>query len=194
MTLNYFSEFKNLIKVSIAPGDYSLYKPFSYASRKGDLEIIKEFIDKTQDDFPYPLDMQSIATSTIDLSFEERKASFDKRSICSGNLTSLFILPDGKATICEQVYWHPFFILGDLNNNSIMDVWNSNKSLNLWNFKQEDIKSESPCHACKDFTECRKGKGSCWRFAMEAYGFDNYDFPTYQCPYAPPVKNNIFHI
>lgn len=28
-----------------------------------------------------------------------------------------FVLPDGKVSACEQLYWHPQFIIGDLKNN-----------------------------------------------------------------------------
>lgn len=36
------------------------------------------------------------------------------------------------------------FILGDLNKQSIMEMWESEKALSLWNFSKEDVRDESP--------------------------------------------------
>jgi hypothetical protein len=37
---------------------------------------------------------------------------------CSALNNYLFILPDGKATICEQLYWLPQFLIGDVSANT----------------------------------------------------------------------------
>ena len=101
--------------------------------------------------------------------------------------------PDGKVTVCEQMYWHPFFILGDLNTQSIMEMWTSKNALSLWNFSREEVRDASPCKQCDDFDECRRGLGNCWRQAISAYGPENYDFPAPECPKAPPVEK-VFYI
>jgi radical SAM protein with 4Fe4S-binding SPASM domain len=95
------------------------------------------------------------------------------------------VLPDGKVTLCEQLYWHPFFLLGDLNRQSIMEMWHSEKALSLWNFSQEEVRDVSPCKTCEAFDGCRRGLGNCWRQAIAAYGPENYDFPSPDCPKAP---------
>ena len=66
-----------------------------------------------------------------------------------------------------------------------MEMWNSEKALNLWNFSQDEVRDSSPCKTCADFEECRRGKGNCWRFAIAAYGEENYDYP------APATQNSI---
>ena len=103
-----------------------------------------------------------------------------------------FTLPDGKVTICEQMYWHPFFILGDLSKQSIMEMWSSEKALDLWNFSREEVKDSSPCKTCADFEICRRGRGNCWRYAIAAYGEENYDYPAPNCPLAPEVTRPYF--
>ena len=102
------------------------------------------------------------------------------------------MLPDGKVTLCEQLYWHPFFILGDLNRQSIMEMWNSEKALSLWNFSQEEVHNASPCKTCDEFDGCRRGLGNCWRQAIAAYGSENYDFPSPDCPKAPPIPKDFY--
>ncbi len=42
-----------------------------------------------------------------------------KVSECSALTTHMFILPDGKVTVCEQLYWHPQFIIGNVTTQSL---------------------------------------------------------------------------
>jgi radical SAM protein with 4Fe4S-binding SPASM domain len=191
--LDFISKHKNIFQISFAPGEHSLYRPFTYATTQLKVQSITDYINKHQTDYPgLKIVAQGSMGSTFNLPFEERKKIFEQRSLCSGNLTNYFILPDGKVTICEQMYWHPFFILGDVTNQSLMDVWNSKKALSLWNIKQHEIRPESACHTCPDFEKCRRGKGTCWRNAIQAYGHDNYDYPSTNCPYSPLEKIKMF--
>jgi len=184
--LSYLLSLKNFIRISIAPGEYSRFKKFDYKSSVEKLNKIQDFV-KSKKLENIPIIFQSYTQPDTD-TFEKKMENFHKRALCTGNVHQFWVLPDGKATICEQTYWHPFFILGDLNYQSIMEVWNSEKSLALWNIKQDEIKQESPCHSCTIFEECRRGLGNCWRDAFATYGENNYDFPATNCPYAPPVK------
>ena len=59
-------------------------------------------------------------------------AKFNERSVCSGNYLQLFVLPDGNVTICEELYWHPKFIVGNILEQSLNDIWNSEAALNLY--------------------------------------------------------------
>ncbi len=56
-------------------------------------------------------------------------AKFNERSVCSGNYLQLFVLPDGNVTICEELYWHPKFIVGNILEQSLNDIWNSEAAL-----------------------------------------------------------------
>jgi radical SAM protein with 4Fe4S-binding SPASM domain len=116
---------------------------------------------------------------------------FPERSICSANQCSMFILPDGKVTGCEELYWIPQFQLGNILEQSIMDIWNSDLAKAKHFIKQEDIPRESACSTCEDFEECRYGKGICYRDIMKAYGQDNWFYPDVNCPKAVKQKNEI---
>jgi radical SAM protein with 4Fe4S-binding SPASM domain len=72
-------------------------------------------------------------------------------SRCSANYCNMIVLPDGKVTICEQLYWIPDFIIGDLSSQSIEEVWNSQRSLELASFKQENFRDKSVCKSCSIF-------------------------------------------
>jgi radical SAM protein with 4Fe4S-binding SPASM domain len=187
--IDFLLQYGNLLTLSIAPGQHSLYKHFTYKSNKENLSKIQEYVDGLN----HPKISMQPLNMPFNCSFEEKKIKHNNRSACSGNVNFLFILPDGKVTICEQIYWTPFFILGDVTNQSIMEVWNSPKALSLWNIKQEEIQEASPCKKCDIFERCRRGAGTCWRMAMQAYGIENYDFPDPDCPYAPPVTKPFYH-
>lgn len=70
---------------------------------------------------------------------------------CSANYSNMMVLPDGKVTICEQLYWNPRYIIGDLTQQSITDVWNSPRALELAFPKREQFRESSPCKHCKLF-------------------------------------------
>ena len=81
---------------------------------------------------------------------------------CSALNNHLFILPDGKATICEQLYWMPQFIIGDVSVQSIPEVWNSPVANHLMNLKKTDIQESSPCRDCNLFEPCFDVRNRCW--------------------------------
>lgn len=187
--VDFLLQYDNLYTLSLAPGESSLYKPFTYNSTKEKLAIIEKYVK----DLGIPkVSTQSYMVPIDDLPFEEKMKKHRSRSTCSGNLLSFYIMPDGHATICEQTYWHPFFHLGDMTTQSIMEMWNGEKALALWNIKQSEIRAESPCSKCDEFDACRRGAGSCWRMAIQAFGMENYDYPYPQCPYAPPATHPFY--
>ena len=187
--LDYFSQFKMVTCIRFAPGTYSLYKPFTFSSTVRKINEIRNFIDKNKGKYHFEIVVQG---EEVDSSTEQKREAFPKRSLCSGNQSTFFVLPDGKVTLCEQLYWHPFFIMGDLSTQSIMEMWNGEKALALWNVSQEEVREESPCKQCDEFEACRRGKGNCWRVAIAAYGNENYDYPAPNCPKSLPVTRPYF--
>lgn len=115
-----------------------------------------------------------------------------KGAKCSALNDHLFILPDGMCTICEQLYWNPNFIIGNLTNESISEVWNSARANRLLNLIPEAINKQSPCSACKLFDDCfRINRNRCWTDVIKAYGADKWDYPDPRCKFAPKMNNNI---
>ena len=115
-----------------------------------------------------------------------------KGARCSALNEHFFILPDGKVTICEQLYWNPNFIIGDMNQQGIMEVWNSERVQELLQLKQQDLSDNSACKSCKLFDNCfRVARNRCWSDIIKAYGSKNWDFPDPRCTRAPKMKYNI---
>lgn len=119
--------------------------------------------------------------------------SFKKRSYCSGNFLSMTIIPDGKVTICEELYWNENLLIGDVSQSTIMEVWNSDKAKSLACIKQHDVPKNSPCSSCKDFEACRHDRGVCWKEVLAVYGEENWLYPDPRCPLAPEMLNNVYY-
>lgn len=113
---------------------------------------------------------------------------------CSALNTHLFVLPDGKATICEQLYWNPLFIVGDIMQSSLSEIWRSEKSLWLANLKRDDIQNASQCKVCALFESCFANRNRCWADIVKAFGTDNWDFPDPRCERSPVMINNLEYL
>lgn len=114
-----------------------------------------------------------------------KEASFEffDRGFCSGNYSSMFILPDGNVTMCEELYWNEIFFIGNVLNNSIEDIWNSTKALSLYNIKQVSIPKDSLCSSCSDFDKCRSLKQVCYKEVIKHYGASKWYYPDVNCPH-----------
>lgn len=128
----------------------------------------------------------------INPSSREKQALFNNRPQCSGNFHAFQILPDGKVTICEELYWHPQFIIGDLMTQSISEVWNSEKALSLYHFSKDLVRESIACKKCDDFDRCHQKQGVCWKQVLYAYGEENWDYPDPRCPRAPQPGNEFW--
>lgn len=104
---------------------------------------------------------------------------------CSANYSNIMILPDGKATICEQLYWNPNYIIGDITKQSIVEIWNSEKALELAFPKREHFRNISPCKTCEIFEECYAYPNRCVVDVLKGYGLKNRDYPDPRCEKAP---------
>lgn len=161
------------IKGSITPTNQqleNLYKYFKDISKKSDLSIKYEGIEPPS------------KNNEINNDLKEKLNLFLNRAYCAGNFSQLFILPDGNVTICEELYWHKKFIIGNVKENSLDSIWNSDKALSLYNIKQKNISPNSKCHNCKIFTQCRSEKQICYRDIIRKYGVENWDLPDINCP------------
>jgi radical SAM protein with 4Fe4S-binding SPASM domain len=119
--------------------------------------------------------------------------SFKNRSLCSANVDSFIILPDGKVTICEDMYWDKNFLIGDITKSTITEVWNSNEAMALWNIQKAVFPDDSECKVCQDFENCRYKLGVCWKIIMSCYGKSNWLYPDPRCPKAPCTINPVFY-
>lgn len=193
--LNELKHHKSIRNIDLGVAFYSLYRPKNenyedWGINRNEYEELIESVKKIEQDYPFKINFD---TSSLEKQFYSDKggsANF-KGAACSANSSHLFILPDGKATVCEQLYWNDNFIVGDMNTQSITEVWNSPQSLHLDNLQQKDFPKDSACSTCKIFDQCHADVNKCWADIIKAYGEDKWYYPDPRCAYAPKTFNKI---
>lgn len=192
--LDFASNLQNIHRYTCSSVGFSQYKGVAAFKKMipviDDVKKVEAYIKDVAQQYNFEILDDLSAPSRASINDYKR---FKKRGFCSGNLTSFVILPDGKVTICEELYWNENFILGDLSMMSIMDVWNSDKAKSLSLTTQCSIPSSSPCRECRDFEKCRHERGVCWKDIISTYGNDNWLLPDPRCPLAPQPINDVFY-
>jgi len=191
--IEFLLQFENFVEISIGLVAYTLYKTNEQNKiilpNKTDGELImSKLMNKYGSN-------EKVVISEVSLhedNFHKTEDAFFTKAMCTGNMHSFYILADGKVTLCEELYWHSKFIIGDLTKQSIMEVWNSDKAMELYNIKQNVIGENSACKSCDFFSNCHHSGGKCWREILKVYGKENWDYPDPRCPYSPEPINNIY--
>ena len=187
----FISVLKNISDWRITPAinsnwiDYDKFRKIK--PDKKEIESLYEFIEN--EIIPYSTIPILLNRPAIEREFHYCKTgSLDFKGVkCSALNNQLFILPDGKATVCEQLYWLPKFIIGDLSIDKITEVWNSPQAKKLLNLQRRNIQNDSPCKVCKLFESCFKAGNRCWVDTVKAYGKENWDYPDPRCAFAPEM-------
>lgn len=180
-------------QITFTPAGYSIYnRPYSaFAPSDKHVKALTKELDEVVR-FKYPWIKFSISSGEIHPHMHRSEERFSNRTFCTANTRNAVILPDGRMTICEELYENPTFIIGDLKQESLLEAWNSEKALELFYYKQERISQNSPCSHCHNYTECHTEKGVCWKSIIMAYGEENCFFPDPLCPKAPNPLNKYW--
>lgn len=194
--LNFICNLSHVNQYDCMPAGYSLYKSVkAFNEFKPSIDQVidtKDFLMKLESN-KYHFNIiydDSQVTDGAECCCAE---AFDKRAMCSANTYSFAILPDGKVTICELLYWNEHFVIGDVMKNSLMEVWQSKRAWALWRLDQNLISYDSPCRDCKDFNNCRYQNGVCWKDIIAVYGKKNFFYPDIHCPKAPKPIFPVFY-
>ena len=178
----------------IVPVHNSITKEFhSFAKLKPSKGKIIDVNERLREIIKKPSFPIIIGVSALEIHYNQAtdgSCSF-KGKKCSALNTHLFILPDGKATICEQLYWNPHFIVGDVSTSGIQEVWLSDRAKKLYNMQRDDLQSDTVCRDCALFESCFSYHNRCWTDIIKAYGRDCWDYPDPRCQFAPPMKNKL---
>jgi len=82
------------------------------------------------------------------------KYNLNETENCAAAMSTLSITPTGKVIGCGCIDWNNKYIVGDLNNSTILEVWNSNKYKRFRNsFKQKNI--PHICNECALYTSVK---------------------------------------
>jgi MoaA/NifB/PqqE/SkfB family radical SAM enzyme len=116
---------------------------------------------------------------------------FDKRAVCNAGRFAVTMLPNGEVSICEQLPYDKKYIIGDLNQQGLMDWWNSGRLQKWLSPPSRDIfPVSSPCRTCpeEDYNICHRRYSRCLRFCREYLGSTERE--DVKCPNAdyPPLR------
>lgn len=198
--IHYLLKLENIRRINMGAIGFSLYRSeenfHHYKPALEEIKKIESFVNELKGKYGEKININfsgyTDKDSIVNIDPEEKKKNFIGRARCLGNFYSFSILPDGKVTVCEELYWHPAFIIGDLTTQSIEEVWNSKRALGLYNLTKDMVRGESPCKNCNEFDSCHKGPGVCWKEVLYAYGCDNWDYADPRCPYAGKLKREYY--
>lgn len=182
----FIKQFDNIKHWKLDTATPSLYKEEAYIKICPDsqkVRVINNLLDKLKTQVAFSvIYKKKLNTYFTDISKEDKEKAFEKRATCSANYSGFFILPDGNVTICEELYWNPRFLIGNVTKQSLLDIWNSDEALNLYYLSQRNISKDSKCKKCAVFEICRRGKGVCWKAIIGVYGEGKWYYPDPLCP------------
>ena len=189
---SFLSQFTNLTRWEIRVGFKSLYSKSNFNKikiEKKEILEIEKWIQNKKKTSIIPI-LWSPNDETKYFTTENGSRNFIG-SRCSANYSHMIILPDGQVTICEQLYWNPKFIIGDIRKSSISDVWCSAKALTLAFPQKKDFREKSVCFQCEIFEKCIPFPNRCIADILKGYGAENWDYPDPRCNKAPAFINEL---
>lgn len=105
----------------------------------------------------------------------------------------IYLCDENGNTINCSPSINTILIVGDITRQSLAEIWNSEKALNLYYLQQNTLSDKSHCKTCKYFIDCRQKMGGvCWKEVISAYGTENWDFPDPSCPFAPDPYHDVY--
>ena len=193
MLYSFIRNLNNLEYWEIRIANDSLYPQEAWNHIKPSPKELKGIFTYINDNIAISSDVKLLISDKA-LALPKRCLRMGRRNIdggiCGMLQDRMVILPDGKVTACEELYWHPHYIIGDLTVSSISEIWQSKKVITLLNPKKESLSGH--CSVCDQFSECTNLRNRCPVKIIRAFGKDKYDYPDPRCQFAPPFNTNKY--
>lgn len=177
---------ENVYRVTQSPYSISRFNhkgdfPISSEEYKAILEASEKIFESRPDISFNPGD---VFEPYEEVSVDERAKDWEGRSFCSGGRQNFALLPDGKVTMCEELYYQRQYIMGDLKKQSIMEMWNSPEAKSI-SCPPKELFPDGPCRDCESLYACHYFPGRCVRESIKHFGADRHYYPDPRCPKAP---------
>lgn len=187
----FINQYNNIKEWVLTPAFYSQYKPLyqQYAVSNDNLIKIRNYIKSLDTYFSVYLSKMTSCGYKLKLyPTVDEYVSYNQQ--CHANSYSMSVLASGECTICEMLYDNKEYLIGNIRNQSLSEIWNSSKALALYAPIQENISMKSPCHSCSVFTKCKKSiaKRVCYVDIAKVHENNSFDFPDPRCPMAEKVN------
>jgi MoaA/NifB/PqqE/SkfB family radical SAM enzyme len=106
----------------------------------------------------------------------EEGTSCRERMVCEVGLRTLDVLPDGRVTRCRYMWYEPSLIVGDLKEESLLEVWLGSRLRDRY-APSEKLYEGTACSGCGSFAGCHE-RGRCFLTAKmksnQIFGPDSY--------------------
>lgn len=185
----FISSFECIKEWAMTPAFFSKYKEAEYKLLEvsnDDLVWIYEFSQR--DNLAFKVKLNKISDKGYVLKkFKTTEEYVCYNQICMANTSCISILANGNCSVCEMLYDNPEYILGNVNESSVREIWNSEKALNLYTMSRQQFPESSPCKTCESFEKCRNdfGKRVCYIDIFKS-GESKW-FPDPRCPHAEEI-------
>ena len=182
---SFLVKFTNIQFWAITPAFLSEFKKYkNFYPSNSNLSNIVKFVDNI--DSPFPIYLNKLNSEGYKLKIFDNVEDFvNHNQICHADVYMMSILSNGICTPCEMLYENPDFIMGNIKKNSLVEIWNSNKALNLFMPKQSSLRNtNSPCATCATFDQCRKSmdRRICFVDVSKTSGSGCSAYPDPRCP------------
>ncbi|MFX0195872.1 MAG: radical SAM protein [Candidatus Hodarchaeota archaeon] len=135
---------------------------------KQQTEQLKKTLSKRYTDWERYVDVQAdFESETCEKLAFNPDIPLSKRKCLSGRIP-LFLAWQGKCFFCERIAHLPETEIGDLNQESLLEVWNGDKLLHFFHPAQS-LYTGTPCYSCSRFNECASS-GKCYYKSYLKYG------------------------
>lgn len=189
--VKYLASLGNVRRISMTPYARSFFRhdDSMFLGRAAAMELTRNLPGLREKGQKITINFSAGGTDDADrsLDLESKARSFSQRAVCTAGLWGFILLPDGHVTGCEEFGWRPRFLLGDVREKSIMDMWRAAGAHSMLSPQRAQF-AGSACESCATFDACMNGPGRCIRDVMKAYGLENDHYPDPRCPAAPPAS------
>lgn len=163
------------------------YKKYNVSNEN--LINVKNFINNQV--MPFPVYLSKISECGYELQrFKSTDEYVMKNQACYANTYSISVLASGECTICEMLYDNEEYLIGNIRENSLREIWNSKKAISLYTPNQDETSTNSPCHTCNVFDDCKKklAKKICYVDIAKTNVGTTKDLPDPRCPLSKPIN------
>jgi len=186
------SQYKCVKTWNIVPAFYSSHTESDYNEYRPDIKTLKTLLDYLKKQtYIFSVEFQKIESAifTQQERYKSESEFVQKNKGCFANIYGMSIMANGKATICEMLYYNKNFYIGDANKSSIIEIWNSFRAKEL-NSQRINVIDKSPCNYCCELYKCKNSclKKVCIVDIVNTYGNDKWDYPDPRCPKSLTVK------
>lgn len=182
----FLCSFECVCKWDMTPAFFSEYKKKQSKEYKVSNEDLSQIYNLSKrSDSKIPIRVSKISKDGYILKKYQDVESFcSHNQICLANYTTLSILANGVCSLCEMLYENEEYMLGDIRQQTVKEIWNSPKALTLYAPLQETISSDSPCHTCEVFQKCKASHNKRICYLNIHKTGKSSDFPDPACPLA----------